>query len=342
MKILVLYTRLTTYWMSCMRYDHNQHGNTYLVVRKNPSKEAPFQLKSENGIRILDGDELTQESLFEVYNNYAPDLIYVAGWTDQRYLEVAKNFKASGGKVIVGMDNHWKGTLKQRIAGWAALWKIHRYFTHIWIPGLPQEKFAKKLGFKAEKILKGLYCADINEFSTISQTEYKKQLTFVGRLVEHKGLLNLFQILEELLAKEQLDIEVKIIGNGPLRAEIPDNPRINHIPFIEPDKLPFALENAGYFILPSLYEAWGVVVQEAALAGLPIITTRQTGAATAFVNEGKNGFVFDADNPEELKQIILGLNDIDEEKYFIMSAASKASAHRIDHQSWANQINNLN
>ena len=36
-------------------------------------------------------------------------------------------------------------------------------------------------------------------------------------------------------------------------------------------------------MLPSLYEAWGVVVHEAALAGMPIITTQETGASSEFV-----------------------------------------------------------
>ena len=59
--------------------------------------------------------------------------------------------------------------------------------------------------------------------------------------------------------------------------------------FVQPDDLPAVLERAGCLVLPSRFEPWGVVVHEAAAAGLPIVCTPVCGAATRLVLDGYNG-----------------------------------------------------
>ena len=87
--------------------------------------------------------------------------------------------------------------------------------------------------------------------------------------------------------------------------------------------------------LPSLYEAWGVVVHEAVLAGLPLIATHQTGAASEFVIHGNNGFIYDAPDKEALKKILLGIENLSEEAYLEMSQNSKQLAVRINLDTWS-------
>ena len=75
--------------------------------------------------------------------------------------------------------------------------------------------------------------------------------------------------------------------------------------------------------MPSLYEAWGVVIHEAVISGLPVITTYQTGASSDFVINNKNGFLYDAKNEKELKNIILRSMNMPESEYFKMSKQQK-------------------
>ena len=44
--------------------------------------------------------------------------------------------------------------------------------------------------------------------------------------------------------------------------------------------------------MPSKKEPWGVVLQEMAIAGLPLLTSQHVGAATMFLEEHENGLVF--------------------------------------------------
>ncbi|MDT0647443.1 glycosyltransferase [Zunongwangia sp. F260] len=341
MKIVVLYTRLTGYWMACMRFDHQKKGNQYLLIRKDPNPEAPFSFNSEAGINILDGDQLSAEDIKKTAKDFKPDVLYVAGWAEKRYLKTALYFNKKGVPVITGMDNQWLGNFKQRMAGLMSPLLVRKYFSHIWIPGDPQYIFAHHLGFSSNNILKGLYCADEVIFNSVTQRKFERQITFVGRLVEHKGLQVLFEVIRELIQNDQLLLKVHIIGNGPLAENIPNHKFIKNTSFVDPEELPALLENSGFFILPSLYEAWGVVVHEAVLAGLPVITTKQTGAASAFVIPGHNGFIYDAPNAAELKKILLEIGNLSDEDYLQMSNNSKEMASRISLNTWSATLNSV-
>ncbi len=341
MKILVLFTRLTGYWMACMQFDHQKTGNEYMVIRQTPSPEAPFKLNTEKGIKIINGDGLDVDELQKITLDFNPDLIYCSGWKDKRFLKIALYYRKQHHPVILGMDNQWKGNLKQKLAGVLSPVLIRKYFTHIWIPGLPQLVFANKLSFAPREILTGLYCADNSIFEQIKQTKFKHQITFIGRLVEHKGLKVLCEVLDQLITENQLDFKVHIIGNGPLSELIPKHSQVTHTSFVDPADLPKLLENAGFLILPSLYEAWGVVLHEAVLAGLPVISTYQTGAVSEFVIHSHNGYLYDAFDKRKLEEILLSIGKISEKEYFEMSNNSKALAQRINLNSWSATLNSV-
>lgn len=341
MNVLVLYTRLTGYWLACMRKDYELNGNTYLVFRTPPSKDAPFKIESEEGIEICDFNPAKMAEIRKQISGFEPNTVYISGWSNKHYLEIAKFYKDKGLPVVTGMDNQWLGTLKQHLATVFSKWMVRKYFTHIWVPGQPQYYYARKLGFKPEYILGGLYCADELLFNGITQNEHKKELIFIGRIVDHKGVKELFEVIEDLISSNQFKLKLHIIGNGPLEHLIPKHENIKHTAFVDPEKLPELLINAGTFILPSLYEAWGVVVHEAALAGLPIITTYQCGAGTELVIDHFNGYKYDAHNTESLKKTILKVADQSAYEYHTMSNNSKFLGSQINLTNWSAQINSL-
>jgi len=54
------------------------------------------------------------------------------------------------------------------------------------------------------------------------------------------------------------------------------------------------------FVLPSLGESWGLVVNEAMCFGLPVITTNKVMSAYDLVKDGENGYIIRAENKQEL------------------------------------------
>jgi 1,2-diacylglycerol 3-alpha-glucosyltransferase len=61
------------------------------------------------------------------------------------------------------------------------------------------------------------------------------------------------------------------------------------------------------FVLPSLWEEWGLVVNEAMACGLPVVVSQTAGCAEDLVKIGENGFLFDPTRPEELTNALATL-----------------------------------
>jgi glycosyltransferase involved in cell wall biosynthesis len=104
-----------------------------------------------------------------------------------------------------------------------------------------------------------------------------------GRLVEHKGT----DMAIRALTKTRNPVELDIIGRGPelekLKALVGELKLEDRVKFIEwiPDhsKLAEMLRQYRAFVFPSLAEANGIVVQEAMVMGLPVITLNWGGPA---------------------------------------------------------------
>ncbi len=70
-------------------------------------------------------------------------------------------------------------------------------------------------------------------------------------------------------------------------------------------RVPDVLAMSNVLVLPSSSEPWGLVVNEAMACGLPVIVSDRCGCAPDLVHEGKNGFVFTYDQPDQLTQLML-------------------------------------
>jgi glycosyltransferase involved in cell wall biosynthesis len=83
-------------------------------------------------------------------------------------------------------------------------------------------------------------------------------------------------------------------------------------------ELPSFYAGAGAFVHPALEEPWGLVINEAMASGLPVLSSRNVGAAEELVQEGKTGFLFD---PRDVNSIA--------ESLFKMFSMSEAARHKM-------------
>lgn len=70
--------------------------------------------------------------------------------------------------------------------------------------------------------------------------------------------------------------------------------------FRQIQELPEFYAQAGAFIHPALEEPWGLVINEAMAAGLPVLSSNNVGAAEELVIDGKTGFLFDPKNVNQM------------------------------------------
>lgn len=72
-------------------------------------------------------------------------------------------------------------------------------------------------------------------------------------------------------------------------------------------ELPRFYAGAGAFVHPAWEEPWGLVINEAMASGLPVLSSKNVGAAEELVDDGVTGFIF---NPEDLEAIAESLRKI--------------------------------
>lgn len=137
------------------------------------------------------------------------------------------------------------------------------------------------------------------------QTRSGNKFTFlyVGRIVAVK---NVELMIKAFLIKfkDNENVELRIVGTGDLLVNLRDEYGFNKNVLFEGAKygkdLIEAYRSANVFVLPSSYEPWGLVVNEAMCASLPVIVSDQVGAAWDLVQGRNTGFIFKYDDATEL------------------------------------------
>lgn len=344
LRFLFLYTRLPDYFYRCIEHLLGNSPGQYsaLVVRYPGDIDAPYGFGDVGGnIRILHKSSKIAEEI----DTYSPDVAYVAGWGDREYNLIARKLRPYI-PVIVGLDNPWKGTIRQRLASLVASFLVRRLASHFWVTGAPQYEFARRLGIPSNRILKGLYCADTRKFQS-PQLKNAKQIVYVGRLVGYKRpdwLLETFCKLIETNPHLH-EWELTIVGNGPMREALESqygtHDKITFTPFLQPDDVVPYFHRASIFCMPSHQEHWGVVVQEAAAAGLALLLSDTCGAASEFLINGHNGFIFRSADKEHFANCLLQLMNMPEDEMIRMRKASEILSERITPDYWVANLKSV-
>jgi glycosyltransferase involved in cell wall biosynthesis len=306
-KILFLYLEFAEYTLSTLRKLVEIGAEVHLVQYPIKS-EAPYQFDFPKTMKVYDRHTYTNEQLLELCKQINPDLIVCGGWTDSGYLKVCRYFKPLI-PTILGMDTQFKGTPKQYLAILISKFTLQRCFTYMTGGGKLQYEYASKLGFKKQNMLPAYYSADYDYFNTlyqenieIKEKKYPKRFIYVGRYLTLKGVEDLWRAFIELQTEQSNEWELWCLGAGELYETAAQHPQIKHCGFIQNKAMAYYAQNTGVFVMPSHKDAWGVAVHEFSIACFPIICSNKVGAIHSFVQEGKNGYVFQAKNVESLKQ----------------------------------------
>jgi glycosyltransferase involved in cell wall biosynthesis len=260
-----------------------------------------------------------------------PTLIYTSGWMDKTYMAVCKKIqKYSPIPIIAGSDTKWRGG-KQWLNVLASPFLHKKCFSHIQVAGIWQYEYARRLGFSSQHILMHNLSADVAIFHNIDcnikKNKYPKRLLYIGRFAPEKGLKYLIDAWNSIIDKKSWILT--LIGNGPEKEYLIKNKDIEVLNFMIQEELMGYMQNSGCFILPSIKEAWAVVLHEAAAGGLPILASNICGAVPYFTINNYNGFTFAPGNVLEIKIAIEKIINSSEERLIEMSYNSRKLSERI-------------
>lgn len=132
------------------------------------------------------------------------------------------------------------------------------------------------------------------------------RILFVGQFIELKRL---DLLIDAIAAIERDDVELTVVGSGPLEAQLRERaqttlgPRVRWLGRQKSTEVPRHMASADCLVLPSRYDGWGAVVSEALMAGTPAICSDKCGAA-GVVRDSRRGGVFPADDLDALSTLL--------------------------------------
>jgi glycosyltransferase involved in cell wall biosynthesis len=163
-------------------------------------------------------------------------------------------------------------------------------------------------GVDGEKIFVAGQAVDASRFERVQPAGNGRPVVlFIGQFEERKGIDDLLVAFDKVT---EPDAELHLVGSGSLeehlRRQIDGSSRVTIVGHVAQDDLPAELERATCLALPSVTtretnEPWGLVVNEAMHAGLPVVATDAVGAAVGgLVRDGENGYVVPERDPVRL------------------------------------------
>lgn len=190
--------------------------------------------------------------------------------------------------------------------------------------GAKHDSYYLKYGANNKNIFRypftSLYSKDILQkpLSDEEKKKYKTELGIkediaivtIGQFIHRKGydiLLNACGLLHGkagvyLIGGKPNDEYLKIIKDNKLS-------NIHFCDFMEKSDILKWLKAADIFVLPTREDIWGLVINEAMSAGLPIITTTNCVAGTELIKDGINGFIISTEDSLSLAEKISKLEN---------------------------------
>jgi len=241
--------------------------------------------------------------------------------------------KTSGCKAIM-MNESWHKTEKSKALGKLAKHLLVRLFDAGLVGGTPQAEYAISYGLKKENVSLGYDIVD-NVYYSAQSAYWKAQATEdlpiknlprrfflnLGRFVYKKNLTLLIKAYATLIKKHpETDIALVLVGSGEEETQLKQlaaakgllyngqsglstfdsKPHVVFYPFQQSDVTPIFFAKCEAFILPSLYEEWGLVVNEAMASGTAVLVSSNVGCAQDLVVESVNGFTFNPSDENDL------------------------------------------
>jgi glycosyltransferase involved in cell wall biosynthesis len=269
---------------------------------------------------------ITNPGLWKMIRRDRFDVVIVfVGYVYASFWIALSAAKLKGIPVIFGADAHdisscdgnrWKEPIKRWL--WPRLFGL---MDVVVTPSTGGVNLMHSIGIPAERVVRTTHSVDndwwIEQAARVDRAAVRAEwripadatvLLFCGKLQPWKRVSD---VLRAFAKAAVLESHLVIAGDGPLRQALEDEARslglaerVRFLGFVNQSKLPAVYRSSDLLILPSQYEAFGMVVNEAMLCGCPVVVSDRVGARFDLVQEGKTGFVYPAGDLESLVRIL--------------------------------------
>lgn len=327
-------------------------GDAFHVVYCNNNEkrrlwEFPFGKHPKTFLKTI---TITSDKLKENYLNfgiipfllkYRPKIVVCFSLVPTIFITFILS-KLIGAKIIVFADT-WLG----RDTGISWLQKLARKIAYGIVPDaylgasiqtLNMYRFYNRCVDDNSLFISSL-CADNDYFKEYLEgktIQKKYDIMFSGRIVNLKNPKFFAEVATKV--KEKLGrCSVLIMGEGDaqLKDELLNKLKERGIAydfpgFIKHRDLPEYYSQSKILLLPTSGDCWGVVINEAMISGVPVITTYMTAAAGELLLDGVNGYVLPLDVEQWTEKIVLLLTNDEKLQLFSSAARQKVTEFNFD------------
>jgi len=325
-KLVLLVERLGPYHVARLRALGEQHGNVAVVevcavdgvyawdrvpVSADVERCTLFQdAAAARGVRAL------RQRLECELDRLAPGVLFYPGWSDPAALCMLRYSRQRGIPGVMMSDStafdRQRGRLREYVKA-----RLVALADAMFVAGSRHVEYAEQLGMPGARIATGYDVVDNEHFAKGAAAARNRaaelrrehglpERYFVacGRFVEKKNWLRLLSAYADYRAQVgEQPLDLVAVGDGPLaprvRALAEERGITEHVKFVgfwQYQSLPIVYGLAAALIHPSTVDQWGLVVNEALAAGLPVLVSNRAGCAPDLVREGENGWTFDPDD----------------------------------------------
>jgi glycosyltransferase involved in cell wall biosynthesis len=186
--------------------------------------------------------------------------------------------------------------LRQLVSRWANRWISY---------GQSSTEYLLSLGIARKRVLQIQNAVDEQHFTQEAEPELQLRprpvLLYVGQFIARKGVELLLNAAAALQSQGQ-EFSLLLVGNGPDKPTLEQ--RVNDLglnnvsfqPSLPPHRMPSIYRSGDVLVFPTLEDPWGLVVNEAILAGLPVLCSKYAGCAEELLPASH---IFDPENLEE-------------------------------------------
>ena len=249
-----------------------------------------------------------------------PDVVAIPGWSHAGALAALLWCLRKGRPAVLMSDSGMHDDLRRRTRE-AVKGRVVRLFRSALVAGAAQREYACALGLSPGAVVDGYDVVDNEHFERGARPARraeepwrrrrglpKRFFLASGRFVAKKNLPGLLDAYAAYRREAGADAwRLVLLGDGELRTQVESRIARQGLAgdvvlpgFQQYEALPAYYGLAGAFVHASATEQWGLVVNEAMAAGLPVIVSQRCGCAPDLVRNGVNGFTFD---PGDVRQL---------------------------------------
>jgi glycosyltransferase involved in cell wall biosynthesis len=268
---------------------------------------------------IKNPDLIKKISLFN------PDAILIYGWAYQSHLSALRYFNGKittwfrGDSTLLDSNTGLKNTLRTLFLTW-----VYNQIDKAFYVGTNNKNYFLKFGLKLNQLVFAPHAVDnlrfennyFNEANELRLTfginAKNKLILFAGKLETKKNPELLLQAFTDLNLP---NTHLLFVGNGELEEKLKkeqilrqtqDDKSVNihFMDFQNQSKMPIVYQACDLFCLPSKGpgETWGLAINEAMASGKAVLVSSKVGCAIDLVENGKNGYLFESENINDLKR----------------------------------------